>query len=67
MDVPPQEIAQQLDAVVVDLTNEFGERVGRERVRQQVMDAYAKFSRARIKTFVPLLARRIARDSLRRL
>jgi hypothetical protein len=67
MIVPQPEIAQQLDAVVVDLTNEFGERLGRERVREQVMAAYDRLSRARIKTFIPVLTRKIARDSLRHL
>jgi hypothetical protein len=54
----------QIDSLVVDLTKEFGERVGPERVRAEVMRIYGRFSTSPIRQFVPVLTRRIAREQL---
>jgi hypothetical protein len=57
----------QLDALLIDLTKEFGDHVGAERVRKEVTRVHDRFSRSRIRTFVPVLTRRIAREELSRL
>lgn len=54
----------QIDSLVVDLTKEFGDRVGPERVRAEVMRIYGQFSTSPIRQFVPVLTRRIAREEL---
>lgn len=54
----------QIDSLVVDLTKEFGDRVGPERVRAEVMRIYGRFSTSPIRQFVPVLTRRIAREQL---
>ena len=59
------DIEQQIDDVVVDLTKEFEGKVGRERVHEAVMTVYGRFSDSKIMTYVPLLTRRYARESLR--
>ena len=59
------DIEQQIDDVVVDLTKEFEGKVGRERVQEAVMTVYGRFSDSKIMTYVPLLTRRYARESLR--
>jgi hypothetical protein len=56
----------QIESLVVDLTREFGDAVGHERVREEVMRVYGRFSRAPIRQFVPVLTRRIAREQLLR-
>jgi hypothetical protein len=56
----------QIDSLVVDLTKEFGDRVGPERVRAEVMRIYGRFSTSPIRQFVPVLTRRIAREQLLR-
>jgi hypothetical protein len=61
------DLDQQVDEVVNDLAREFERRLSPERVREHVMLAYSPFKDSRITTFVPLLTRRIARSSLRRL
>jgi len=54
----------QIDSLVVDLTKEFGDRVGPERVRAEVMRIYGRFSSSPIRQYVPVLTRRIAREEL---
>jgi hypothetical protein len=54
----------QIDSLVVDLTKEFGDRVGPERVREEVMRVYRRFTASPIRRFVPVLTRRIAREEL---
>jgi len=60
-------IEQQIDGVVDELTIEFGERVGRDRVRDQVMTDYRRFEGSKVMTFVPILTERSARASLRQM
>ena len=56
----------QIDSLVVDLTREFGDRVGPDRVRQEVMRIYGRFTASPIRQFVPVLTRRLAREELRK-
>jgi hypothetical protein len=56
----------QIDSLVIDLTKEFGDRVGPDRVREEVMRIYGRFSTSPIRQFVPVLTRRIAREELLR-
>ena len=56
----------QIEHLVVDLTRELGERVGPERVRQEVLRVYNGFSKAKIRQYVPVLTRRIVREELLR-
>jgi hypothetical protein len=58
-------IEQQIDDVVVDLTKEFEGKVSQDQVREQVMVVYRRFGGSKITTYVPLLTRRLARESLR--
>jgi hypothetical protein len=58
-------IEQQIDDVVIDLTKEFEGKVGPDRVQQEVMTVYGRFEDSKIMTYVPLLTRRYARESLR--
>lgn len=60
-----RDIEQQIDDVVVDLTKEFEGKVSQDQVREQVMVAYRRFGDSKITTYVPLLTRRLARESLR--
>ena len=59
------DIEQQIDDVVIDLTREFEGKVGPERVQQEVLVIFGRFSDSKIMTYVPLLTRRYARESLR--
>jgi len=54
-----------IEAVVDDLTREFGKVVSPREVRRRVMTAYTYFADARIKSFVPLLVRRRVVSDLR--
>jgi acyl-CoA synthetase (AMP-forming)/AMP-acid ligase II len=56
---------QYIHHVVDDLATEFRARVDEEEVRQAVEDAFVSFSGSRIRAFVPILARRSARELLR--
>jgi hypothetical protein len=56
----------QIDSLVVDLTKEFGDRIGPERVKEEVMRVYGRFSTSPIRQYVPVLTRRIARQELLR-
>jgi len=67
IDIKPVDIEQQINGVVTELTNEFGEKVGNDRVRQQVMADYGRFAESKIKTFVPILTKRSARQQLRQM
>jgi hypothetical protein len=64
--VGEQDIERQIDDVVVDLTKEFEGKVAKDHVREQVMTVYTRFASSKIMTYVPLLTRRYARESLRR-
>ena len=57
----------QIEEIVHDLTQEFGERVGPKQVHDEVMRVYGRFSGSPIQQFVPVLTRRIAREELRRI
>jgi hypothetical protein len=59
------DIEQQIGDVVIDLTREFEGKVGPERVQEEVLTVYGRFSESKIMTYVPLLTRRYARESLR--
>jgi len=61
------DIDQQINSVVDELTSEFGQKVGRERVREQVMTDYRRLSGSKVMTFVPILTERSARASLRQM
>ena len=52
--------------VTSQLTEEFGPAVPAEVVRRTVADSFESFSDSRISGFVPILARRHARERLRR-
>jgi len=54
----------QIDSLVVDLTKEFDGRVGSERIRQEVMRIYGRFTASPIRQYVPVLTRRMAREEL---
>ena len=56
----------QIDEIVDDLSREFGDRIERKQVQDEVMRVYGRFSKAPIKQFVPVLTRRIAREELLR-
>jgi hypothetical protein len=56
----------QIDSLVVDLTSEFGEQVGPDKVREEVMRVYGRFSTSPVRQFVPVLTRRIVRQELLR-
>jgi hypothetical protein len=57
----------QVDSLTDDLTDEFAPNITREAVQRVVEDTLGSLEDARIKSFVPVLARRIARDQLRSL
>jgi len=56
----------QIEGLVIDLTSEFGDRVGPEKVREEVMRVYGRFSESPVRQFVPVLTRRIVREELLR-
>jgi hypothetical protein len=60
----------EIDRIIVDVTNdlaeEFGHVVPLETVRQTVTQSFSSFSGSRIQSYVPVLARRQARQHLRR-
>jgi hypothetical protein len=59
-------LTKQIEHVVNDLTKEFGEAVGLDKVREEVMSVYGRLAQAPIRQFVPALTRRIAREELLR-
>ena len=56
----------QIEHLVVDLTRELGEQVGPETIRKEVTRVFNGFSEAKIRQYVPVLTRRIAREGLLR-
>ena len=54
-----------IDDVVSDLAGEFEPLVGREELVRTVRQSFEDLSEAKIKAFVPILARREARRRLR--
>lgn len=56
----------QIEEIVDDLTEEFGQRIAPKQIHDEVMRVYGRFSRAPIQQFVPVLTRRIAREELLR-
>ena len=54
----------QIEAIVDDLSQEFGNKVGRKQVQDEVTRVYGRFSKAPIQQFVPALTRKIAREEL---
>jgi hypothetical protein len=61
------DIEQQIGSVVAELTDEFGDRIGRDHIRYQEMANYRRLEGSKVKTFVPILTRRAARTPLREL
>jgi len=57
---------RQLAGVCADLVREFGEQLGTEQVQQRFAATVSRFDGAPIRSFVPVLARRCARQELRR-
>lgn len=57
--------APHIHGVVDDLATEFRARVDEDDVRRTVEEAFESFSDSRIRAFVPILARRTARELLR--
>jgi hypothetical protein len=55
----------QIESLVVDLTKEFENAVGSDKIRDEVISDYQRFDKAPIRQFVPVLTRRIAREELR--
>jgi len=57
----------QVHQLTDDLTREFEPNVPWDTIHEVVEDTFASLGGARIKSFVPILARRMARDRLRRM
>jgi protein-tyrosine phosphatase-like protein/uncharacterized protein DUF3562 len=57
----------QVDVLADDLTREFEPEIERDTVLRVVQDTFESLDDARIKSYVPILARRMARDRLRSL
>lgn len=67
MDGDQQELQQAIEQTVTRLQDEFGTRLSVETIVQCVNASLDEFSDARIKTFVPVLTYRLAREQLGRL
>jgi len=67
VDAGPHEKQQAIDQTVTRLRDEFGARLSVETIVQCVNASLDEFSDARIKTFVPVLTYRLAREQLGRL
>jgi hypothetical protein len=53
----------QIEHLVIDLTRELGEQeIPAETIRQEVTRVYDSFNAAKIRQYVPVLARRIVRE-----
>jgi hypothetical protein len=59
-------VNHQIEEIVEDLSQEFGDQIGRRQLQDRVMRVYGRFSKAPIQQFVPVLTRRIAREELLR-
>ena len=55
----------QIESLVFDLTREFENAVGSDKIPDEVMSVYQRFDKAPIRQFVPVLTRKIAREELR--
>jgi len=55
-----------MESLVVDLTREFREAIGSDRVHEEVTRVYGRLEKAPIRLYVPVLTRRIAREELLR-
>jgi len=67
VDGDQQELQQAIEQTVTRLQDEFGTRLSVETIVQCVNASLDEFSDARIKTFVPVLTYRLAREQLGRL
>jgi hypothetical protein len=59
------EMLHAIEAVEERLNEEFGSTVPAEEITRQTRESLQRYHRARIKTFVPVLVHRDARDALR--
>ena len=62
--MPVDDEAKQLDAVVISLIERFPD-VGEQRIRQEVRVAADGLADAKVRTFIPLLVDHTVRDRLR--
>jgi hypothetical protein len=60
----PRTLERQIADVVNELSGEFGP-LGRDALVRVVRESFESLSDAKIKTFIPILARRAARERLR--
>ena len=67
MDLNADDQEHLVDVLTNDLVQEFGHRVSVEEVELVASQAVRAYTSSRIKTFVPILARREARSRLRRI
>jgi hypothetical protein len=65
MDTARPALDRQIHDVVNELAGEFEPQVGREALERVVRESFEGLSEARIKSFIPILARRQARQRLR--
>ena len=65
MDGARPALDRQIDDAVNELAREFEPMVGRETLERIVRQSFERLSDAKIKAFVPILARRDARQRLR--
>ncbi len=61
---PNEDERRQLDSARKDLVAEFGERLPADEVGRRFDAMVAEFADAPVRTFVPVLARRYARQEL---
>jgi hypothetical protein len=61
------ELQKAIDQTVTRLQDEFGERLSVDTIVQCVNASLDEFSDARVKTYVPVLTYRLAREQLGRL
>jgi hypothetical protein len=64
---PHADERRQLQRVREHLVDEFGDRLSGEQVAERFADVVSRFDGAPVRTFVPVLASRAAREDLRRL
>jgi hypothetical protein len=62
-----QELQKAIDQTVTRLQDEFGQRLSVDTIVQCVNASLDEFSDARVKTYVPVLTYRLAREQLGRL
>ena len=66
-DLNVDDLEHLVDTLTRDLLQEYGQRVSVEEVELVASQAVRAYAGSRIKTFVPILARREARSRLRRM